>query len=256
MITWTGDPSDVFRLSYATSSSGPGWSLRRRYALRIRNLPKAPQALELDAASPRFYRLDKWVSSLVLLANSAGGPQNHAMESHNLLREVFKETSPKQIAEDMTSFPFPDLQMVPSTREDSSGTTNPLDRMASLIESTEDLRLIQWPSKAKNGFFVASPEKEKVISQNLMPATNLIVQEFADLLSVVACAATDNHVNEAEAARIRKRWEKLKTVTETFVHCWVKTVTSQRFKKKRKWWPALNPSEIGYYLSMQGAFEW
>ena len=68
-------------------------------------------------------------------------------------------------------------------------------------------------------FFVASPEKEKVISQNLMPATNLIVQEFADLLSVVACAATDNHVNEAEAARIRKRWEKLKTVTETFVHC-------------------------------------
>ena len=40
-----------------------------------------------------------------------------------------------------------------------------------------------------------------------MPATNLIVQEFADLLSVVACAATDNHVNEAEAARIRKRWK-------------------------------------------------
>jgi len=26
-------------------------------------------------------------------------------------------------------------------------------------------------------------------------------------------------VNEAEAVRIRKRWEKLKTVTETFVHC-------------------------------------
>ena len=29
----------------------------------------------------------------------------------------------------------------------------------------------------------------------------------------------DNHVNETEAVRIRKRWEKLKTVTETFVHC-------------------------------------
>jgi len=79
--------------------------------------------------------------------------------------------------------------------------------------------LIQWLCRKKNGFFVESPEKEKVISQNLMPATNLIVQEFADLLSVVACAATDNHVNEAEAVRIRKRWEKLKTVTETFVHC-------------------------------------
>lgn len=141
------------------------------------------------------------------------------MESHDLLREVFKETSPKQIAEDMGLSLSLIYKWSQAPGEDSSGTTNPLDRMASLIESTEDLRLIQWLCRKKNGFFVASPEKEKVISQNLMPATNLIVQEFADLLSVVACAATDNHVNEAEAARIRKRWEKLKTVTETFVHC-------------------------------------
>jgi len=141
------------------------------------------------------------------------------MESHDLLREVFKETSPKQIAEDMGLSLSLIYKWSQAPGKDSSGTTNPLDRMASLIESTEDLRLIQWLCRKKNGFFVASPENEKVISQNLMPATNLIVQEFADLLSVVACAATDNHVNEAESARIRKRWEKLKTVTETFVHC-------------------------------------
>lgn len=177
------------------------------------------------------------------------------MESHNLLREVFKETSPKQIAEDMGLSLSLIYKWSQAPGEDSSGTTNPLDRMASLIESTEDLRLIQWLCRKKNGFFVASPEKEKVISQNLMPATNLIVQEFADLLSVVACAATDNHVNEAEAARIRKRWKNSRPLQKRSCTA-AKTVTSQRFKKKRKWWPALNPSEIGYYLSMQGAFEW
>ncbi len=103
------------------------------------------------------------------------------MESHNLLREVFKETSPKQIAEDMGLSLSLIYKWSQAPGEDSSGTTNPLDRMASLIESTEDLRLIQWLCRKKNGFFVASPEKEKVISQNLMPATNLIVQEFAEI---------------------------------------------------------------------------
>ena len=141
------------------------------------------------------------------------------MESHDLLREVFKETSPKQIAEDMGLSLSLIYKWSQAPGEDSSGTTNPLDRMASLIESTEDLRLIQWLCRKKNGFFVKSPEKAEVISQSLIPATNLIVQEFADLLSVVACAATDNRVNETESVRIRKRWEKLKTVTETFVHC-------------------------------------
>ena len=46
-----------------------------------------------------------------------------------------------------------------------------------------------------------------------------IVQEFADLLSVVACAAGDNFITNAEAKRIRNNWEQLKSVTECFVHC-------------------------------------
>jgi hypothetical protein len=48
---------------------------------------------------------------------------------------------------------------------------------------------------------------------------NQIVQEFADLLAVIANAAVDSHINADEAATIRKRWEDLKSVTETFVHC-------------------------------------
>ena len=46
-----------------------------------------------------------------------------------------------------------------------------------------------------------------------------LVQEFADLLSVVALAATDNHITPPEARTIRARWEELKSVTEGFVHC-------------------------------------
>ena len=47
----------------------------------------------------------------------------------------------------------------------------------------------------------------------------MIVQEFADLLSVIAMAAADNKITKQESATIRARWEELKTVTEGFVHC-------------------------------------
>ena len=53
----------------------------------------------------------------------------------------------------------------------------------------------------------------------LIPATNEIIQEFADLLAVVANAAADNHISPEEAKKIRARWEELKVATECFVHC-------------------------------------
>jgi hypothetical protein len=51
----------------------------------------------------------------------------------------------------------------------------------------------------------------------LIPATNQIVQEFADLLQVVAAAAADNKITAAESRQIRARWEELKSATEGFV---------------------------------------
>ena len=49
--------------------------------------------------------------------------------------------------------------------------------------------------------------------------TSWRVQEFADLLSVVAMAAADNHISKKESEAIRGRWEKLKSLTEGFVQC-------------------------------------
>jgi hypothetical protein len=50
-----------------------------------------------------------------------------------------------------------------------------------------------------------------------VPATNRVVQEFAEMLSVIANAAVDNDITRPEAERIRSRWEDLKSVTESFV---------------------------------------
>jgi hypothetical protein len=55
--------------------------------------------------------------------------------------------------------------------------------------------------------------------RRLLHATNQIVQEFADLLQVIAAAAADNQITAAESKQIRARWEELKSVTEGFVAC-------------------------------------
>ncbi len=142
------------------------------------------------------------------------------MQSHELLREVFQTASPKQVAADLGL----SLSMVykwaePPELNAGSGATNPLDRIAGLFRATNDPRLIQWMCEAAGGFFIRNPKTHKAHPSFLIPATNEILQEFADLLAVIATAASDNQISQKEAQQIRARWEELKTVTETFVAC-------------------------------------
>jgi len=150
------------------------------------------------------------------------------MQSHELLREVFKTKSPKQIAEDVglsvsVVYKWAEPPGNPTAhhseataRPGGSGITNPLDRIEALLQSTGDRRIAQWVCQRAGGFFIQNP-KHIPEPHYLIPATNQIVQEFADLLHVIAKAAHDNEVTSGEAKQIRARWEELKSVTEGFV---------------------------------------
>jgi regulatory protein CII len=142
------------------------------------------------------------------------------MQSYELLREVFETTSPKQVASELGL----SLSMIykwaePPEGGAGSGVNNPLDRMDALLRCTGDPRLVQWICERAGGFFIKNPKSHNAHPDYLIPATNEIIQEFADLLEVVANAARDNQISAEEAAKIRARWEDLKSVTETFVHC-------------------------------------
>ncbi len=139
------------------------------------------------------------------------------MESHELLREVFEKKTAKEVSADLelsTSMIYKWAQ--PSHND--GGVENPLDRIEGLFQSTGDHRLIQWICQRAGGFFILNP-KNTPHPTYLIPATNQIVQEFADLLQVVAQAAADNQITSAEAKQIRARWEELKSATEGFVAC-------------------------------------
>jgi hypothetical protein len=142
------------------------------------------------------------------------------MQSHELLREVFQKCSPKQVSADLGL----SLSMIykwaePGDAAAGSGSTNPLDRIEALLRCTNDHRLVQWLCQRAGGFFIRNPKTTGSHPHYLIPATNEIVQEFADLLAVVAAAAHDNQITQKESQEIRARWEELKSVTETFVVC-------------------------------------
>src|SRR5438270_2215619 len=142
------------------------------------------------------------------------------MQSHEILREVFQECSPKQVASELGL----SLSMIykwaePAETSAGSGSTNPLDRIEALLRCTNDRRLVQWICQRAGGFFILNPKTNKPHPSYLIPATNEIVQEFADLLAVIATAAADNQITHKESQQIRARWEELKTVTESFVAC-------------------------------------
>jgi hypothetical protein len=140
----------------------------------------------------------------------------HSMESHELLREIFTKKNPKEVSADLELSTSMIYKWAQPPGGEGSGIDNPLDRIEALIQSTGDQRLVQWICQRAGGFFILNPANAPH-PHFLIPATNQIVQEFADLLAVIATAAADNKITTAEAEQIRARWEELKTATEGFV---------------------------------------
>ncbi|MDB6023627.1 MAG: hypothetical protein JWQ04_3484 [Pedosphaera sp.] len=142
------------------------------------------------------------------------------MQSHELLREVFQKCSAKQVAAELGL----SLSMIykwaePPDAAAGSGTVNPLDRIDALQRCSADPRIVQWICQRAGGFYIKNPKTNNAHPDFLIPATNEIIQEFADLLAVIATAVADNQIVPAEAEAIRERWEELKSVTEGFVQC-------------------------------------
>jgi len=138
------------------------------------------------------------------------------MESHEILREVFQKTSPKHLAGELGL----SLSMVykwAEPPEQKSGAANPLDRVAMLARCCGDDRIVQWLCQQAGGFFIKNPKTGRPHPAFLVPAMNNVVQDFADLLGVMADSAHDNQITDAEAQSIRAHWEELKSVTEEFV---------------------------------------
>ena len=139
------------------------------------------------------------------------------MDSHEVISKAVEHTSFKEVAAQMGVSLSLAYKWSQPDEQQGSGTSNPLDRVRQLFEITKDPQLIQWLCHKANGVFVQNPTSEEPRGMELMPATQEIVQQFADLLTAISKAASDNRINKKEADHIRRVWDELKRFTEGFV---------------------------------------
>lgn len=142
------------------------------------------------------------------------------MKSHELFRKLLQHCNAKQLAGEMRLSTSSIYKWAESSDEGCSGAINPLDRVEQLMKYTSSQDIAKWICARSGGFYVKNPG----VSSNpetcsVTIATNKIVQEFADMLSLIAAAALDNAITEKEADKIRDCWEEMKSAAEEFVNC-------------------------------------
>lgn len=144
--------------------------------------------------------------------------------SDEVLKQAADKIGVKALAADLKLSPalvYKWCQPFDPEDPDSSGTRNPLDRLAQIVELTGDVEIVNWLCRQAGGFFAPNPQVEQGNCQrDLLMGAQQLVKEFSDMLEEVSRSiADDGAIVGAEAARIRKHWEVLKRVAESFVVC-------------------------------------
>lgn len=141
------------------------------------------------------------------------------MESHEALKRVFEEHSPKEIAAELGVSPSLVCQWAQEQSASGTGSRNPLDRLLEIIHLTGDLRIVEWLCHQCGGYFVRSPEKSIHDGIDVLPPASVIINQFSELLHRISQAAANASITADEAEEIREQWDKLKCIAEGFVRC-------------------------------------
>lgn len=139
------------------------------------------------------------------------------MESHEVLKEALKKTSPKAVAADLGVSLSLVYKWAEKPTENGSGSRNPLDRLQQIIELSEDIGIIEWLCRQQGGSFVRDPHINPRREVHVFQRTQQIIGQFSALLNGISAAVEDHNVCQKEATEIRLCWDKLKSEAETFV---------------------------------------
>jgi transposase-like protein len=140
------------------------------------------------------------------------------MESSEVLREAVSKAGVKSVAADMNLSASMLYKWCEQNQEGTSAASNPLDRVAELYELTGDVAIVSWLCQKAGGFFAGNPITAANKDEPAMKAIRAILREFSEVLdSASQSFENDGQIDPDEAEKIRKEWEELKQVTESFV---------------------------------------
>ncbi|HPC21257.1 MAG: hypothetical protein KBH81_03480 [Phycisphaerae bacterium] len=143
------------------------------------------------------------------------------MQSWQILREAVEQVGAKTLAAKLRVSAALIYKWSQETgpRGTGSGALNPLDRVRSILEITGDTRIVRWLCQAAGGFFVESPQLDRLNQgAGLLASTQRVIEEFSKVLSTISRSIeNDGQITPDESDRIRQSWEELKSCGERFV---------------------------------------
>jgi len=143
------------------------------------------------------------------------------MLSHEVLRRAAEPIGVKALAASLRLSPamvYKWCQESSRDDPDASGARNPLDRLAEVFRATGSIDVVNWLCHEAGGFFISNPpEPREPFAVDLLMQTQGLVKEFSELLDTVTTSIEDDgEIEPAEADRIRRAWEALKSLAERF----------------------------------------
>lgn len=145
------------------------------------------------------------------------------MKSYEVLKQVVEAAGVKRVASDLgvsSSLVYKWCAEPPrDPGDDGSGARNPLDRLVSMVTSTDDRRPVEWLCAQVGGYFAESPEfEEDVFDEEYIKHTQTLLSNFSELLQVISeSIGNEGRIDVDEASAIREQWHKLQGRGEVFV---------------------------------------
>ena len=129
------------------------------------------------------------------------------MESHEVLKNSFENTSPKAVAAELGVSLSLVYKWAQEQSETGSGSRNPARSSArNHPPYRRCLRIVEWLCHKCDGYFVRNPDSSCNEGFEVLPATSEILDQFSKLLHRISESALDHSIDQDEAASIRRSW--------------------------------------------------
>ena len=143
-------------------------------------------------------------------------------DTHRILKQAVDRAGPKRVARSLDV----SLSLVykwtqpPRTKKDpaASGARNPLDKLVTIFHLSEDIELVQFLCRIARGYYTSNPMLNSKAGSSFVTATVTALNDFADLMQMAEKSLTDDgEIDEGEAKKLRKNWDRLKGRLEHFI---------------------------------------
>jgi hypothetical protein len=143
-------------------------------------------------------------------------------DTHRILKQAVDRAGPKRVARalDVSLSLVYKWTQPPRTKRtpEASGARNPLDKLLTIFQLSQDLELIHFLCRIARGYYTPNPHAVPGAPLTFVSATVRALNDFADLMHHAEKSLTDDGIiDNDEAAKLRGMWDKLKGRLEHFI---------------------------------------